>query len=342
VSSLDEVWICPPLDGPRTGGTVYNARLLGALAARAVAVKAIGLEEGRLALRAGVPGRYWIDSLFLDRVPELVRVNAAGAPIGLVVHYLATLVALGRIPRPGELSLVERTALELVRRFLVTSPFTHDVLVALGVPEAAIATAAPGVDASPGPVSSTEAGSRRSFLSALMVANLVAGKGVAPFLRALAPLSGGVPFELTLIGSLVLDAEYASECRGIVEGTPGLSPRVHFAGSMAHEAVLDRIHACELLISASRMESYGMVLAEARAAGTPILARSGGNAAAHVAANTGGELVADDAALANAVVRLARERGELRRRALLARGARTARTWSDAASDFVRQVRAPV
>jgi glycosyltransferase involved in cell wall biosynthesis len=111
---------------------------------------------------------------------------------------------------------------------------------------------------------------------------------------------------------------------------------------MAHEVVLDSIRARDLLISASRMESYGMALAEARAAGTPILARSGGNAAAHVGANTGGELFADDAALAKAVVRLAREPGELRRRAVLARGARTARTWGDAASDFIRQVRAPV
>jgi glycosyltransferase involved in cell wall biosynthesis len=340
VSSFDEVWICPPLDGPCTGGTLYNARLLRALAARAVRVSAIGLEEGRRALRAGAPGRYWIDSLFLERVPELMRENTAGAPLGLVVHYLPSLVALGRVPRPSELSPAEQAALEIARCFLVTSPFTRDALVGLGVPEAAVAIAEPGVERAALPA--TEVGARRPLLSALMVANLVAGKGVAPFLRALAPLSDGAPFELTVIGSHSLDIAYASECRGIVEASQALSGRVRFASQLPHEAVLDSIRAYALFISASRMESYGMALAEARAMGTPILARSGGNIEAHVKPRAGGELVADEAALADAVVRLARQPDEIRRRSVLARAAITARTWGDAASDFLQAIRAPI
>jgi glycosyltransferase involved in cell wall biosynthesis len=342
VSSAGEVWICPPLDGPSTGGTLYNTRLLTALAARGVRVKAVELGEGRRALEAGAPGRYWIDSLFLDRVPELSRENSAGAPLGLVVHYLPSLVALGRVPRLEELSPVERTALALARRFLVTSPFARDVLVALGVPEAAVVTVEPGIDGDPAGAARTDVEERRPFLTVLMVANIVAGKGVAPFLRALAPLSDGAPFALTLIGSLSVDAGYASECRRIVDGSPALSARVRFADSLPHDAVLDRIRSHDLLISASRMEAYGMALAEARALGTPILARSGGNIAAHVSPSAGGELVDDDAALARAVVRLAREQNEVQVRASLARAARTARTWADAASDFIRETSAPV
>ena len=338
MTALNEVWICPPLDGPSTGGTLYNARIIDALAGCAVTVTALGLEEGRRALRAGASGRYWIDSLFLDHVARLVRENTALLPLGLIVHYLPSLVALGRVPRKSELSTAERAALELVRHFLVPSPFSRDVLVELGVPSEAIAVAEPGVA---GHVSSCSRASR-SFLSAVMVANVVAGKGVAPFLRALAPLSDGVPFELTVIGSLTIDEAYAFECRRIVEVSTALSGRVHFVGPMPHQAVLDSIRAHDLLISASRMESYGMALAEARAAGTPILSRGGGNAAAHVDTDSGGELVGDDAALASALVRLAREPDELRRRALAAASARRARTWGDAASDFIEQLRARV
>ena len=338
MSLPDEVWICPPLDGPSTGGTLYNARLVDALATCAVRVNAVDLAEGRRALRAGVPGRSWIDSRFLEHVPELSRDNAGRATLGLVVHYLPSLVELGRVPRPSELSAAERVALEKVDRFLVTSPFSREVLVALGVPEGAMVVVQPGVSRA----ARTDAGARPPHLSALMVANIVPGKGIASFLRALAPLSDGVSFALTLIGSLSLDAEYGSECRRIVEAAPALASRVRFAGSLPHDVVLDCIGACDLLISASRMESYGMALAEARAMGTPIVARSGGNTRAHVSENAGGELVDDDGALASAVVRLAREPGEIRRRASLAERARTARTWGDAAADFIREARAPV
>jgi glycosyltransferase involved in cell wall biosynthesis len=341
VTALNEVWICPPLDGPSTGGTLYNARIIDALASCAVRVTALGLEEGRRALRAGASGRYWIDSLLLDHVGRLVRENTALLPLGLVVHYLPSLVALGRVPRRSELSAAERAALELVRHFLAPSAFSRDVLVELGVSSEAIVVVEPGVD---GHVVAASSCSRapRSFLSAVMVANVVAGKGVAPFLRALAPLSDGVPFELTVIGSLKMDDAYASECRRIVEGSAALFERVHFVGPMPHQAVLDSIPTHDLLISASRMESYGMALAEARAAGMPILSRGGGNAAAHVGGDSGGELVVDDAALAGALVRLAREPNELRRRALVAASARRARTWGDAASDFIEQLRARV
>ena len=45
-----------------------------------------------------MPGRYWVDSLYLDHVPELARENVGRAPLCLVVHYLPSLVRYGSVP----------------------------------------------------------------------------------------------------------------------------------------------------------------------------------------------------------------------------------------------------
>jgi len=95
----------------------------------------------------------------------------------------------------------------------------------------------------------------------------------------------------------------------------------------------------ELLLSASVMESYGMALAEARVAGVPILARAGGNAASHVDASAGGELVASTPELVRACLELARTPARLRERIASARlHAPAARSWSEAAREFGGQL----
>ena len=43
--SLAHVFVCPSLDGPLTGGTLYNRELLGALAAYGVAARALTIDE---------------------------------------------------------------------------------------------------------------------------------------------------------------------------------------------------------------------------------------------------------------------------------------------------------
>src|SRR5690606_33710116 len=97
------------------------------------------------------------------------------------------------------------------------------------------------------------------------------------------------------------------------------------------EALLD----ADVLLSASRMESYGMALAEARACGRPILARPGGNVAALVDPAWGGALVPHAAAVAESCVALARDRVELEARQRRAWEHRTAWSWSASAARLV-------
>jgi glycosyltransferase involved in cell wall biosynthesis len=52
----------------------------------------------------------------------------------------------------------------------------------------------------------------------------------------------------------------------------GVSARVHFAGRLADQALIDFYHAMDVFVFASKTETQGMVLVEAMAAGTPVLA----------------------------------------------------------------------
>ncbi|HVW27613.1 MAG TPA: glycosyltransferase family 4 protein [Polyangiaceae bacterium] len=354
----EHVFVCPPLDGPVTGGTLYNRELYRALAARGVAVRALSLGEALGApFEAAWPvprdgsARVWIDSLYMEHAPALRRATGAAdaGSIGLVVHYLPSLVALGRAPSRGELSVVERDALDSVGCFLATSAFMRDVLLGAGVSAARVVVIVPGLDWIGEPFTppagadtggaiplSGERTRREGPLSALMIANQVSGKGIVPFLRALdAALDDEAALRLSIVGSAALDDGYARECRGAVAAGSRVRRCVRLEGPLSRRALLELLEGADVLVSASRMESFGMALAEARALGVPILALAGGNTASLVDADSGGELFSDDASLARALVRLGRDREELDARARRARRRRLRRTWDAAAAEFV-------
>lgn len=364
-ASAAHVFVCPPLDGPITGGTLYNRRLLGALSACGVATHSLTIEEALRALRDTPVGsnpaaRLWVDTLYLEHVPSLQSAcQVTVASLGLVVHYLPSLVALGRATRREELSDVERAALDSCASFVSTSPFMREVLMDAGIPAARVVTIAPGIDwvgergaarrgADTGVAASERVAQRP--LAALMIANLLPGKGVASFVRALdevletdtrrrgAARHDQSFLELSIVGSTVLDERYARECGDAVSASSCVRDCVRLEGALSRSALLDKLSSADVLVSASRMESFGMVLGEARALGVPILARAAGNAPSLVEPASGGELFADDVNLARALVRLAHDRDELRARTTHAGRHRLLRSWHDAAVEFVAAV----
>jgi glycosyltransferase involved in cell wall biosynthesis len=323
------IFVVPDVGAMISGGNVYNAGLTAALRALPDGVHVVDLERGEAMLREGHAGRYWVDSLYMEAMPRL-RALAPQASLGLLVHYLPSLVTRGAVPAAGELSEQERAALSAADRFLVPSTFMAHALARLGVQPTRIQVVAPAIVAPEVAPARGEA----SGVRALVVANLVPGKGVLPFLDALAPRLAGVPLEVAVIGAFTHDPEYAAACRLRVEGRDA----VRFLGPVPHATTLRHLAESHLLVSASRMESFGMVLGEARALGVPILAHAGGNAAAHVAERSGGRLVESHAELAEECVRLARTPDELAERRRLAQAARPpARTWSDAARELANE-----
>ncbi len=323
-------WVAPPFDGPVTGGTLYNARLAGAIREAGVQCRRMDLYDAFAALRAGVDGAFWVDTLFLDAMSELSRANVAKRALRLIVHYLPSLVEKGTIESLGDLSVAELAAVRSADGFLATSAWTGDLLARLDVPRDAIHVIEPGAEVLS--VQPSDVASKR--LRAVIVANLVPGKGVEPFLRAL-EVRSDAPLELAVVGSASFDANYAARCAELVRASPSLRDRVGFVGALTHLELMSRLAGSDVLVSASRMESFGMALADARAIGLPILARRAGNTPALVHEAAGGSSFVDDDALAAALVALASDPAALAERRRRAWASRRTRTWKDAATEFI-------
>ncbi|HTA90249.1 MAG TPA: glycosyltransferase family 4 protein [Polyangiaceae bacterium] len=324
-------FVVPARGGPLTGGTLYNRGLLTALAELArVEVLEFGAPGLDVALAACA--FCWVDSLYLDALPGLKR-RSAGR-VGLIVHYLPSFVRLGRAASLSELSNEERQAVLAADAFLVTSGFMRGALEALAAPKKPIFVVEPCSAAEPSLVTPEV----RAELNAVVVGNVTSGKGIESWLRALeAVLVETDGLLVSVVGSLQLEPEYAARCQRLVRESALLKGRVVFLGSLSQPETFALLARSELFVSASRMESYGIALAEACAVGVPILALAAGNAGAHVASEAGGELASSDEQLALACVRLVRDRTALRARLGKARAharVSTARSWLGAAREF--------
>jgi glycosyltransferase involved in cell wall biosynthesis len=325
--------IAPALDGPPTGGTLYDAELLSALRVVGVQCAHFLLPAGRDAVARGAAGLVFVDSLYLDALPEL-RALARGCELYLLLHYLPSLVEHGREVSRDELRPIERDALDSADGFLVTSVFMQRVLQQLGVGSRPLLCVEPGVALPP-----KAASNHRETPRAVMLCNVVEGKGVLALLTALATrIAGSSGFDLQIAGRLDLEPHYAEACRTLIESNASLRASVKLLGPLPHREAIALLQSADVLVSSSRMESFGTALSEARAAGVPIIARAGGNVAAHVRAEAGGTLLADEAAVAMHLIELAGKRHVLAERQRRAGRAASARSWDRAAAELMAQL----
>ena len=309
------LFVAPDPAGAITGGNLFNLRLITALRTGGVAVERVDREHRRDVSAPDAHDTFCIvDSLYLEELPRF-------GPCWVLLHYLPSLVE-GR----DCLSAIERAALLAADGIVVPSPFMATVAAQRAPAPRPIVVVAPGLELSHHAMQRTS--------RAVVVANVVRGKGVLEFLRAL----GGRRLPLSIIGALDRDPDYASACRSAAEQRDD----IEFLGERTPEETLAHVAASDFLVSPSRMESFGLALAEARALGTPIVALDRGNASAHVDEAAGGALASSNDALADACVRLAGDRTEIARRRSAALAHRTApRSWAEAAEDFARLLGPP-
>ncbi|HET9958336.1 MAG TPA: glycosyltransferase family 4 protein [Polyangiaceae bacterium] len=327
---MRQAFVVPDLDGPATGGTLYNARLIRALTSLGCDVM-VSAGATPLLDALGEVDCVWVDSLYLNQVPILRRRVPDAAALGLLVHYLPTLLEQRAPLSPADLSEAERQALACAGRLLTPSPFMAELLAGLVPNHVPIDVVEPGCEVQLAPWPPRASGR----VSVLMVCNLLPNKRVAEFLEALSRSVVPANLALCIAGSADLDAAYAARCLKLVHDHPALRAQVMFAGPVDPAQLQTWYANQDLLLSASLFESYGMALAEARAAGLPILACTGGNVANLVDENAGGELSASPEQLACSLLALCASPEELARRRHLARiRAPVPRSWQLAATEF--------
>ena len=124
----------------------------------------------------------------------------------------------------------------------------------------------------------------------LCVARVIARKGISALIRSFALLAEARPaVRLNIIGEMDAEPGYAAACRDLVAAL-GLSERVRFLGPLPPDVVARHYVGCDLYVLASEQETAPVSIAEAMAAGRPVLATDVGGCRAMVVDRVGGRI----------------------------------------------------
>ncbi|TDB73580.1 glycosyltransferase family 4 protein [Micromonospora sp. KC721] len=259
------------IDDPATpsGGNHYDRRICAGLVRLGWTVQEHGVpgdwphpdgpaRAGLAGLLADLPDGtpVLLDGLVASVVPELLTPHAGRLRLVVLVH----------MPLENE---TEAAALTCAAAVITTSGWTRDRLrQRYRLAPDRVHVAAPGVE--PAPVcTGTAAGSRL-----LCVAAVVPHKGHDVLVDALAELAGR-PWTLDCVGALTRDPQYVAGLRRQVTDRE-LTGRVRWVGPRVGADLATAYADADLLVLASRGETYGMVVTEALARGLPVLATTVG------------------------------------------------------------------
>jgi len=263
------------LDTP-TGGYAYARALLAhgpaagldltplALPAGFPAPDAAALAQAARLLAAAPADRpLLVDGLALGAMPA-AALTGLRAPLAALIHHPLCLetgldAALADALRAGEAA-----ALRHARAIVAASPETAAQVVALlGAPADRVTVARPGLDRPP-----RSEGSAPPLV--LTVAAFTPRKDHATLLSALERLPD-LPWRALWLGADALDAAWTATLRARLAASP-VAARVAMRGPGNRAAVAAAYRAADLFALPSRHEGYGMVYAEAMAAGLPVVA----------------------------------------------------------------------
>jgi glycosyltransferase involved in cell wall biosynthesis len=201
-----------------------------------------------------------VDGLIASTAPEVLVPQASRLRLIVLVH-----MPLGHRPLDSDARRRERAVLAAATATVTTSAWARRRLIELyGLPVHRVHVAEPGAPAAE-PARGTGTG------EALLCVGAVAfEKGHDILLEALESISA-LSWHCTCVGSLDRDPAFAEGLRRRSLDR-GLDERVSFPGARTG-ADLDRSYAsADLLVHASRAETYGLVVTEALARGLPIVA----------------------------------------------------------------------
>ncbi len=255
-----------------SGGNTYDRRVCDGLAARGWTVReqpvpgawpdAGAADHAALARAAGrIPdgALVLLDGLIASAAPGALVPEARRLRQVVLVH-----MPLGAHARP-DVRERERAVLSAAAAVVTTSAWTRRRLLELyGLPAGRVHVAEPGVDPA-GLAPGTAVGD-----ALLCVAAVTPGKGHDVLLDGLAT-AADLSWHCACVGSLDRDPAFADGVRRRARDG-GLGERVRFRGPCRGAELDGAYAAADLLVLASRAETYGMVVTEALARGLPVLA----------------------------------------------------------------------
>jgi|SRR5688572_14584383 len=260
----------PPLESFPSGGNVYNEKLLEYARRDGSALISVPWQGEAGAFPVGAWDLLAWDSLLLDRLRRI-----AGERIGLLLHYLPSLDPVLDQDRRLALHAVEERAIARADFAVVTGKTVADAVTARW----------PGK-----PVFLCEPGIAEVFLrnrpsradrpvTLLTVAHLLPAKGHERLLEILARLRH-LQWHWQVVGDCGASSRTAGTVRRLRDhvAREGLTDRVTFHGALPQEGVAALMATSDLLVSPSMFEAYGMAVAEAAAAGLPVLSHRVGAA----------------------------------------------------------------
>jgi glycosyltransferase involved in cell wall biosynthesis len=314
-----------------TGGYVYDRIVVEGLRAagddvRVVDPRGAWPEDARFDAIVG-------DGLCVAELGALFE-RAGDVARVLLVHHMPSW-EIERSARDREaLRRLEERALASSHLAIVTGRLTA-VRLRAEAPSLRIAVVPPGADRLPRRVVNS-ARVEATGLRLLCVGSLIARKRIELVLDAL-ERTADPRIRLAVVGDPTRDPTYAEAIAARVRASPRLAGRVAFRGVVDDADLAQEMAASDALVLSSSLEGYGMVLAEALAAGLPVLASRSAADAAELVEGAGARVFDDAAGLARLLARLASDPESLAALRDEARS-RVASRWGDVVASFRAEV----
>ena len=258
-----------------SGGNTYDRRICSGLAALGWSVHEHAApgswpdpDAAALAALSGIlaeipdGGLVLVDGLIASAVPELLTPQSSRLCLVVLVH----------MPLGGGLPGVdvvlsrarEGAALAAAAAVVTTSGWTRAWLLdTYALPPGRVHVAEPGVDVA------EPAGGTRGGGELLCVGAYTRAKGYDVLLAALAIVKD-LPWRCVCVGTQSADSSFVDHL-GRAAAAAGVEDRVRFTGPLTGDD-LDRAYAsADVLVLASRAETYGMVVTEALGRGLPVI-----------------------------------------------------------------------